>query len=323
MKKSIIFIISFIFISIFLILGCKKDTTPTAAYPLNEVLKQIVQNTTTNFSTGLNSLSDSVLTDSAGRALFCQTFLQNARFMDDLSGYVFIESLSGYNIAHPANPAVQGNSSLTQTDANGNLIVEKMIDLVEHSGYGFIKYDYNNPSSGLIEPKTTFINRIPNSNWYAGSGFYFAGNEPYYDEYQKNEKIVEEAVTFMGQGIAAILPVFSNDSLEGVQLMRTFLRNIRYFEDQSGYFFVLDYRGYNVVQPPDPSREGNYQWDLQDSRGNYLMRGLIEKAKQGGGFYSYYWMDYQTNTEKQKNAFVIQIPGYDYLIGSGVYYPNI
>ncbi len=59
---------------------------------------------------------------------------------------------------------------------------------------------------------------------------------------------------------------------------------MRFFEDRSGYFFVLDYRGYNVVQPPEPSREGNYQWNMQDTKGNYLMQGLIAMAKAGGGF---------------------------------------
>jgi hypothetical protein len=45
-------------------------------------------------------------------------------------------------------------------------------------------------------------------------------------------------------------------------------------------------------------------------------------GKSGRRFYSYYWMVYQTNTEKLRNAFVIPIEGINYLIGSGVYYPN-
>lgn len=322
MKKLFYPSVIFVFLSMLIVTGCEKDEEQKSAYPLHEVLKTIVQNNTTNFSTGFSTLCDSTLNDSVDRALFSQTFLENGRFLDDESGYLFIESLTGYNIAHPLHPEFQGTSSLNQTDAYGNPIVPIMIDIVQHTGYGFLKYDYENPSNGLIESKTTFVKKIPKTNWYAGSGFYFSGNTPYYTSTEKNEKVVKEAVDFMGKGIAAIIPAFTNDSIEGVELMRAFLRNIRFFEDQSGYFFVLDYRGYNVVQPPEPEREGNYQWDLQDSRGNYLMRGLIQTAKDGGGFYSYYWIDYPTNTEKLKNAYVIQIPGYDYLIGSGVYYPD-
>lgn len=302
--------------------GCNKEEKPEASYPNQEVSKQILMTNTSNFSTGFGSLADSLLPDSIGRAAFCQTFLQNASFFDDGSGYLFIESLSGCNIAHPVKPEIQGTSTLNQTDANGNYIIRKMIDIAKYTGFGFLRYDYLNPSSNAVESKTIFVTDIPKTNWYAGSGFYSTGNDIFLTQKQLNEKVVVEAVNFMGKGIGAILPGFGTDSLSGVQWMRKFLRNIRFFEDQSGYFFVLDYRGYNVVQPPEPSREGNYQWDMQDSRGNYLMRGLIETARKGGGFYSYYWKNYQTNAEKLKNAYVIPIPGYDYLIGSGIYYPD-
>jgi signal transduction histidine kinase len=322
MKTNILQIIIIGLMISTVITGCDKEDQENASYSRHEVLKQIVQINTTGFSTGINALFDTVLADSISSAFFCQTFLQDALFMDDGSGYLFVESLSGFNIAHPYHPELQGGYTMDQTDAHGNYIVRKMIDIVRYTGFGFLKYDYTNPANNLVESKTTFVTLIPYSNWYAGSGFYFAGNEPYFSNQEKSEKVVTEAVNFMGKGIAAILPEFSNDSLEGVQLMRKFLRNIRFFEDLSGYFFVLDYRGYNVVQPPEPEREGKYQWDMQDSRGNLLMRGLIAKAQEGGGFYSYYWIDYQTNTEKMKNAYVIPIPGYDYLIGSGVYYPD-
>lgn len=302
--------------------ACDKNEDTAPNYTTHEVLKQIIQTNTANFCTGFNAMLDTILNDSIARADFCQTFLQNARFFDDESGYLFVETMSGYNIAHPIQPELQGTVTLNITDANGNYIIKKMVDMVTHTGFGYLKYDYTNPSGGAVESKTTFVSGIPDTRWYAGSGFYYQGNEPYYSSVERSEKEVTEAVTFMGKGISAILPGFGNDSLGGVQWMRKFLRNIRFFEDQSGYFFVLDYRGYNVVQPPDPSREGNYQWNMQDSRGNYLMRGLIETAKSGGGFYSYYWVDYQTNTEKLKNAFVLPVSGYDYLIGSGIYYPD-
>jgi len=302
--------------------GCSKDETTGAAWSYHEVQKQIILTNTANFSTGFNALLGTELTDSLSRAKFCSNFLRNARFFDDGSGYLFVESLSGYTLAHPLQPELEGTYTYNQTDANGQYIIRKMIEIVEHTGFGFLKYNYLNPASGAVESKTTFVSAIPGTSWYTGSGFYFEGNEPWFDNMGKSEKEVVEAVGFMGKGIATVLPGVSSDSITGVKWMRKFLRNIRFFEDRSGYFFVLDYRGYNVVQPPDSTREGNYQWDMQDSRGNYLMRGLIATAQAGGGFYSYYWIDYQTNTEKLKNAYVLPVNGYNYLIGSGVYYPE-
>jgi hypothetical protein len=45
-------------------------------------------------------------------------------------------------------------------------------------------------------------------------------------------------------------------------------------------------------------------------------------GKSGRRFYSCYWIDYLTYNEILRNAFVIPIEGINYLIGSGVYYPN-
>ncbi len=307
-------------IAVFFFSSCEKEPEQ-AAYPYYQVLKESVQTNVSTFNTGLYSLGDTWLVDSIEKVKFCKAFAHAAFFLDEPQSYLFVESLNGYNIAHPAQPELEGQSSLEQTDAHGNLIVLKMIDLVTYQNGGFLSYDYSD-LNGNIDEKTTYVKAIPGTDWYAGSGFYGRMNEPYLCDFKKNEKVVQEAVNFMARGLAAVLPTTASDSLERVELMRTFLRHIRFFDNLSGYFFVLDYRGYNVVQPPEPEREGNYQWDMQDSRGNYLMQGLIETAQNGGGFYSYYWMDYQTNTEQFKNAYVTPIPGYDYLIGSGVYYPE-
>jgi signal transduction histidine kinase len=229
-----------------------------------------------------------------------------------------VESNSGFNISHPQNPQLEGTSTINQVDANGKMIVQEMIDLIEHTGFGFLEYSYANPGSGAVELKTTFVKSIPEAGWYLGSGFYHhdgglltAG--------QVNEMIVKQAVESMAGGLGNIFETHVTDSLQGVELMRDFLRHIRFFDDHSGYFYVIDFNGYNVVQPPDPSIQGTYEWDIQDSRGNYLVRGLVETAQNGGGYYSYYWPDYEAGSEKLKKAYVKQIPGKDYLIGSGVY----
>jgi len=194
-----------------------------------------------------------------------------------------------------------------------------MIDIASNIGFGFLEYNFANPASGLVEKKTTFVTMIPEADWYAGSGFYHKDVFPLIEEFELNKMVVKEAVTAIAKGLGAIYETQVTDSMQGVELMQTFLKHIRFFDNRSGYFYVIDFSGYNVVQPPDPSIQGTYEWDIQDSRGNYLVRGLVETAQNGGGYYSYYWMDYQTQQEKLKTAYVMQIPGKDYLIGSGIY----
>jgi signal transduction histidine kinase len=176
-----------------------------------------------------------------------------------------------------------------------------------------------NPLNTLTERKVTFIKAIPEANWYTGSGFFLSEEVPLMSAQEVTDRIVTNAVDAVAGGIGAVLAMQTGDSLKRVELMRTFLQHIRFFDDLSGYFYVIDYRGYNVVQPPNPALQGTAEWDIKDSHGNYLVRDLIKTAKAGGGFYEYYWINYQTEKEELKRAYAKQIPGYDYLIGSGTY----
>lgn len=300
--------------------ACTKEADPDSPlYSQNDARRQIVQVVAASVATGFNSLFEETYTDSVQRAGFCRDFTHSALFMDDENGDVFIENLSGVSIANPFHPELEGLPSIENTDADGKKIVVEMIDIVSNTGYGFLEYNFANPASGLVEKKTTFVTLIPSASWYAGSGYYHTGDFPLLTGTDVNKMVVKEAVTAMAKGLGAVYETHVTDSMQGVELMRTILKHIRFFDNRSGYFYVIDFRGYNVVQPPDPSIQGTYEWDIQDSRGNYLVRGLVETAQNGGGYYSYYWMDYTTQQEKLKTAYVEQIPGMDYLIGSGIY----
>lgn len=54
-----------------------------------------------------------------------------------------------------------------------------------------------------------------------------------------------------------------------------------------GYFFVYDLDGRNLVHPRLPELEGRALMDLQDENGVYVIRELIARAREGGGFQRY------------------------------------
>jgi len=316
-----------IVILLFSVLGffssCNKNSEivqiKTPNYTQNDLKKGISQCLGSATAVGFNNVFEMNNFDSLEAASFIQNYSRNSRFLDDNSAYIFTESISGFSICNPANPSLEGSYSIDQTDANGKKIVQDMIEMASYIGYGFIEYDYLNPSTNKIESKTTFVQSIPNQNWYIGSGFYHDTEFPYLSNLELNENLVRISVSFMAEALSEMISSYDADSLTKVSLMQQFLRYPRFFDDQSGYFYVIDFRGYNVVQPPNPDFQGTYELDIQDSRGNYLVQGLIETAQNGGGFYQYYWVNYQTDQEELKKAYVAQIPGYDYLIGSGVY----
>ncbi len=301
--------------------SCSKnnDAPSTGLYTKNDASKQVVQTIATNLGTGFNTVFDTLITDSTSRASFCHDFTHAARFFADESGYVFVESLNGYNIAHPGMPEQEGTSTINQTDAYGKPIVVEMINLAQYIGFGFLEYAWQDPATQVIENKLTFVKQIPASHWYAGAGFYLDSDLPLMSAQEVNDLVVISSVDAVAKGMGTVLTAQHTDSLQRVELMRTFLQHIRFFDDLSGYYYVIDFSGYNVVQPPNPAIQGTNEWNIQDSHGNYLVQGLIATAQSGGGFYEYYWINYQTGEEELKRAFVKQIPGYNYLIGSGTY----
>jgi two-component system NarL family sensor kinase len=78
-----------------------------------------------------------------------------------------------------------------------------------------------------------------------------------------------------------------------------------------------------VAHSTQPDLQGQNLYDYQDSHGNYVIRDLIQIAKDdNSGFYEYYWNNPNNGNEELKQSFVIKIPGIDYFIGSGIYLKN-
>jgi uncharacterized protein YoxC len=97
---------------------------------------------------------------------------------------------------------------------------------------------------------------------------------------------------------------------------------LRFFNDRSGYFYSYDLNGTRINVPTDKSNNGKNLLDLQDKKGTFIIRGMVEKARAGGGFLTYYF-DKPGQGIQPKLSYVTLIPGTDILIGTGVYIDNI
>lgn len=75
--------------------------------------------------------------------------------------YMDIRDLkTGIVLAHPYNPSIVGKDLTDVPDANGKKYRREIIELAAAKGKGWVDYQYKNPTSGKIEPKTTFIQRV-------------------------------------------------------------------------------------------------------------------------------------------------------------------
>ena len=84
---------------------------------------------------------------------------------------------------------------------------------------------------------------------------------------------------------------------------------------------MYDFNCVNVAHGTQKNLQGQNLFDYQDSKGNYVIRGLMDVVKSSGsGYYDYYWNNPVSGLEEPKKAFVYKLPGIDYFIGSGVYF---
>jgi signal transduction histidine kinase len=75
--------------------------------------------------------------------------------------YVDMRDIStGIVLAHPFNPSIVGKDLTDVPDASGKKYRREIIELGQKKGHGWVDYQYKNPATGKIEPKTTYILRV-------------------------------------------------------------------------------------------------------------------------------------------------------------------
>ena len=83
--------------------------------------------------------------------------------------YVDIRDLqSGIVLAHPVNPTIVGKDLTDVPDASGKKYRREIIELAARKGKGWVDSMYKNPTTGKIEPKTTYIQRVGDAVLEAG-----------------------------------------------------------------------------------------------------------------------------------------------------------
>ena len=87
----------------------------------------------------------------------------NARDPDFVQGSLYVDMRdlhSGIVLAHPFNPSIVGKDLTDVPDASGKKYRREIIELGQKKGQGWVDYQYKNPATGKIEPKTTYILRV-------------------------------------------------------------------------------------------------------------------------------------------------------------------
>ncbi len=85
-------------------------------------------------------------------------------------GYIFAYNPQGINMAHGANPKLNGTDMSGVTDPNGVRVVTALVSAAR-SGDGYVEYVWAKPGGGEA-PKLSYAMMLPEFDWMVGTGFY-------------------------------------------------------------------------------------------------------------------------------------------------------
>jgi cytochrome c len=86
--------------------------------------------------------------------------------------YLFVVGLDGVTAFNAVNPKLVGKSQMEIEDVNGKKFLQEMVELAKTKGSGWVEYMYKNPASGQIQPKKSYVQRIPGTELFAACGIY-------------------------------------------------------------------------------------------------------------------------------------------------------
>jgi two-component system NarL family sensor kinase len=99
------------------------------------------------------------------------------------------------------------------------------------------------------------------------------------------------------------------------------LSTLDYGDD--GYFFVYDLQGNSLMHARQPELVGRNLWELRDAQGVPTIQRLVARARAGGGLERYNWVKPSSNKLAPKLGYVIPIPAWGWMLGTGIYLDDV
>ena len=133
----------------------------------------------------------------------------------------------------------------------------------------------------------------------------------------------EELKGYVAMGLSSIESIYQSgrDDDAAREQVKAILGSMNFGGD--GYFFVYDKHGTNIVHPRQPELVGRNWWDLQDQGGVYVIRELIERAREGGGFQRYQWPKPSNGVVTDKLGYAVMLPRWEWMLGTGIYIDDV
>lgn len=109
--------------------------------------------------------------EKVGAEKACKDFTNDKANWTKKDLYVMVYDGKGTALAHGANEKLVGKDMSAVKDANGVPIVTGMISLAAKGG-GWFDYDWPDPVTKKILPKSTYARKLPSGDGFIGVGVY-------------------------------------------------------------------------------------------------------------------------------------------------------
>ena len=226
-------------------------------------------------------------------------------FVDD--NYLFVFDMNGETLCHPARPSLEGRVLLDLKDPHGYPIVQTFIrELAGESEAAWVHYLWPRPDESTFYWKTSYIRQTRDSlglDCIVGSGRYQMKMERHFVVEQVNDAV--DLIQERGEAAFEVL----RDAASG-------------FLFYDNYVFVLEEDGVLLVNPGFPTQEGKNLIDLQDVRGKWFVRDMIDALQQeDSAWIDYMWPKPGDEPASPKSAYIrwADLDGKRLLVGAGLY----
>ena len=98
--------------------------------------------------------------------------IEQMRDERDGTGYIFIYTFDGINIADPILKENAGKNMLHMKDPNGKEVIYELIEASKKDDGGFVQYVWNKPVINKLAPKISYAASYKPWRWMIGTGIY-------------------------------------------------------------------------------------------------------------------------------------------------------
>ena len=142
---------------------------------------------------------------------------------------------------------------------------------------------------------------------------------------QNSKKELQNLVNMGYKIIEATHEEYKNEKREVIlKELHHILSKVRFYENQSGYFFITGLDGSNILHPILDKNENKSLLDVQDFNGKYIIRSILNNLKQKDeSFDTWYWSKDGGKTYIEKLGFYKKYAPLDLYIGTGKYFDDI